>query len=84
MQKTKELYRTFGIEAVYWMNHIRDEMKTPKPLDNVAQLDEAMRLMMAVRAKAKMLSKSLENVEEDSMAALKKKMLLIGVKKKNR
>ncbi len=84
MQKTKELYRTFGIEAVYWMNHIRDEMKTPKPVDNEAQLDEAMRLMMAVRAKAKMLSKSLENVEEDSMAALKKKMLLIGVKNKNR
>ena len=82
MQKTKELYKMFGVNAVHWMNHIREEIVNPVYVENYEQLDEAMKLIMAVKSEAKMLKISIEKEEADNLLAVKQKLLKIGLKKK--
>lgn len=81
MQKTKELYNLFGMNAVHWMNHIKQEILNPVAVKNTEQLDEAMAKIMAIRSEAKMLKETLKEEEADRMAELKKRLLNVGLKK---
>tara|TARA_Y100000590_G_C15733155_1_gene1017745 strand:- start:1263 stop:1967 length:705 start_codon:yes stop_codon:yes gene_type:complete len=79
MQKTSELHKARGMNAVYWMNYINDEMNNPVKVKGISALEHAMNAIMAVRTEARFLRESLDT--EEKMKLLKHKMLSLGIKK---
>ena len=79
-QKTKELHRIFGIDAVYWMNRIHAEMKNPVKVNNEEDLEKAFQAMSDIKSQALKLKDSLHLIQKEEMDLLKKKLLNIGIR----
>jgi hypothetical protein len=79
IQKTRELHRMFGIDAVYWMNRIHEEMKCPSKVNNEEELEKAFQAMANIKLQARKLKDSLHLIQKEEMDLLKKKLLKIGM-----
>ena len=62
LQKTRELQDKFGIEAVHWMNSIKQELNFPKPVQNEKELTKQQKYIAAIKAEARILKDSLSKI----------------------
>jgi hypothetical protein len=70
LQKTRELYRSLGIDAVHWMNYIAADLKSPPEVDEETKI--AQKTIDAIKAEATLLAQSIPNLTDmPSMEVLK-------------